>query len=313
VPAVRRAFTLIELLVVIAIVAVLIGLLLPAVQNVREAAARVRCQNDLKQIGLATHMLSDAAGRLPPLAVNDKNNPGPSHSDSLVTVRGPYYRSVGTTAFFWLLPYVEQEPLFRQANGNVNTLIDGRPAWAAVIPLFLCPSDPAGGDGRGVTTNENSDLWGAGNYGANYLVFGDPSAGRVDGKAVLPGSVPDGLSNTVLYAERYRACGSDGDLNGPNTFGSLWGDSNDGWRPAVCVNGYRQTPAAPEYAPCAVFQVRPHYLRGCDPWRAQTPHAGGMPVGLADGSVRIVSGNVSAATWAAACDPRDGTPLGGDW
>src|SRR5262245_29687407 len=112
----RRGFTLIELLVVIAIIAILIGLLLPAVQKVREAAARSQRSNNVKQMSLACHNYHDAVGTLPAWSMMTATTEGSAH--------------------FYLLPYVEQENLYRQANGvSFNVRTSG-------VKTFVCPTDP---------------------------------------------------------------------------------------------------------------------------------------------------------------------------
>src|SRR5438132_11206969 len=120
----RSAFTLIELLVVIAIIAILIALLVPAVQKVREAAARIQCENNLKQIGLAMHAFHDTNKGLPPGYVATAAYPGTS----------PGW---GWAAF--ILPYIEQAPLYRQIN--FSQPLQGQATIQNVIPLYLCPSD----------------------------------------------------------------------------------------------------------------------------------------------------------------------------
>ncbi len=302
----RRAFTLIELLVVIAIIAILIGLLLPAIQKVRETAALTVCSSQLKQIGIATHNLDSAYGVLPPLAV------AADSEGSAIAIAGPYKGAIGTTLFFWLLPYIEQDFLFNAANNNANTVVNGKTIYEWVIPLYLCPSDPSAstyGVGLGGTTWGGAQNWATSNYAGNYLVFGNPLVPSNEGACVLPTSVPDGLSNTVFYAERYRTCGSGGiaNVNSGSTLCNLWGDCNGTWHPSFCVNNTGQQPTVAGYNPCNMFQVFPDWINSCNPASAQSPHRNGINVCLGDGSVRLLTASLPTTTWQAACDPRDGS------
>ena len=145
-PAARPGFTLIELLVVIAIIAVLIGLLLPAVQKVREAASRAKCQNNLKQLGLAMHAYEGVYTKYPPSCVTNPNVNGSAYGVSY----GDDLR-VGPSGFGWgvfLLPYLEQDNLYRQFNLNLPCWAPENAAAARTkVAAFLCPSATGGSDG----------------------------------------------------------------------------------------------------------------------------------------------------------------------
>ncbi len=320
----RGGFTLIELLVVIAIIAVLIGLLLPAVQKVREAAARMYCSNNLKQIGLAVHNYEQTKGRLPGAWVDDRS-PYPSRDDA--------------TLWFFLLPFVEQGNLANQgsnANPTVagNGFIDESPYYtvgSVQVKTYVCTSDPSG-----FTDTRTSSLYpligGQGeystsNYAANAMVF-DPSNPKT-----LINSMTDGLSNCVMFAHRHRWCDASviwgGPGQGTNTNWALTPrQSYNYWNMAVFGTGtYRnlrptgRTPlnyngvvaANMDFTSGSLpFQISPA-AGYCNPQVTSSPHTGAMPVGLGDGSVRMVSSGVSVATWLAACIPDDGKTLGGDW
>jgi prepilin-type N-terminal cleavage/methylation domain-containing protein len=315
----HRGFTLIELLVVIAIIAILIGLLLPAVQKIREAANRMKCTNHLKQIGLAAHSYHDSQGHLPP-------------------VIGYYPPAGGTfgTYFFHLLPYVEQGDLFRTALGTVPFPAPGGPSLAFFpgnnnvyrqsVKTFLCPSDPSVGPDGAVTINGTS--FGASSYAANAMVMSEWPAPGPQGRTAFA-DIADGLSNTLLHAEKYARC-SDPTLAPPfRDGGTAWAYGGaaafpwlpppmtppcPGFGPGFAIRAFATIGAPDAVGEGSRFQVRPTpFLGNCDPTRASTAHPGGIQVGLADGSVRTLAPTMSGNTWWAAVTPRDGEVLGPDW
>ena len=289
-PRRKQAFTLIELLVVIAIIAILIGLLLPAVQKVREAAARMACSNNLKQISLAVHNHQSAYNNVP-AGYADQSAKG------------------GTgTCFYFLLPYIEQDAVFKlgqvppnntnqQPDAYWGNFADMRTPAANVIKTYLCPSDPTSG-------NPITDQWLGRWYAYNHDAFNnpaDPTYGH-DIQHKIPGSYPDGTSNTIGFAEKYaRDCLAD-----TRGQGTLWahGVWNPAWEPRFNSSAARGA--------ASKFQVQPTSAQ-CNATMPQTGHTAGTNVALMDGSVRFVSASINPTTWAVALTTNGGEPLPSDW
>jgi prepilin-type N-terminal cleavage/methylation domain-containing protein/prepilin-type processing-associated H-X9-DG protein len=317
----RRAFTLIELLVVIAIIAILIGLLLPAVQKVREAAARLTCANNLKQVGLAMHSYHGVYSCFPPGYIDSNTSPSSTPDNDM----GPGW---GWAAY--LLPYLEQEPLFRQIDfkqtvgAGVNAQVSQKG-----LSVFRCPSDPfqqavpvydsnfatpiatvahanyvacvgweesfyaAGGDPQpGPGDDSLSGLYGASGRGAFYR-----------NSNITIAHVTDGLSNTIFVGER------SGD-HAPVT----WTGAVPGGR---CPAWMADTPARPNSPPPGAAYDNADFgeafvLSHCnathlpnadfpiyDPDTFYSRHTSGANFLLGDGSVRFITGGVNPTTYQA--------------
>jgi prepilin-type N-terminal cleavage/methylation domain-containing protein/prepilin-type processing-associated H-X9-DG protein len=320
----RRGFTLIELLVVIAIIGILIGLLLPAVQKVREAAARIKCTNNLKQIGLALHNYHDANNRFPPGYVDGNTDPNSTPDNDV----GPGW---GWATF--LLPYVEQDNLFKQINlsqpvgAGVNAQVSLQP-----LTIYQCPSDPyqqafpvydssfsnpiatvAHGNYVGCNGWEECFNGAGGNPqpgpGADGLsgAFGQGGVGLFyRNSRTTFASVTDGLSNTIVVGERSGN-------HAPSTWtGAVPGGRCPAWMATIPPAPY-SPPPGPAYdnadfgealvlahgngthLPSADFPI-------FDPDTFYSMHTGqGANFLFGDGSVHFLTSGINPVTYQALC------------
>ncbi|HZZ82461.1 MAG TPA: DUF1559 domain-containing protein [Gemmataceae bacterium] len=324
----RKGFTLIELLVVIAIIAILIALLVPAVQKVREAAARTQCINNLKQQGLALHGFHDVKKRFPAAMIHSgryNNASATPYSGPEVSYAGQPYKVYNHTGFVALLPYLEQGPLFSKYDytqvasssspygiaigpdnqaTNPNRLIASTP-----IPVYTCPSDvnpaPQVSDTPFSTTNfyeryntcRSNYLFNTGastDYNGPYDTLSLASRGAFgnDGAASIP-RIKDGTSNTIAIGESRQ-------LHTSTAYGPYWGAGTH-----TAVHGY--TPDATfvpnyPYGNCSgSATMKCQYAWGFGSW-----HTSGTNFLFCDGTVRTVADGADFATMQALMTPEGG-------
>jgi prepilin-type N-terminal cleavage/methylation domain-containing protein len=316
----RSAFTLIELLVVIAIIATLMGLLLPAVQKVRESANRMKCQNNLKQIGLALHNYHNDHQMLPP--------------------SGTYPNAFSIHAL--LLPYIEQDNVYYTINFNVSVNDHSNDfARGTVVPTFLCPSDPyhanvpSGWAGNNYRVNEGTiPLNGYKDSDPHHVndLMPPPNGPFFINSVFTLADITDGTSHTAAFSEHKTGDFSnaittpDSDTYQPGTYPA---DADQAMQQCDAIDlgnlAYQgnSNVGAPwihsSHSITRYWHIMPPNGRSCmfPPQRiattANSGHVGGVNVLLMDGSLRFVPNAISLVTWRALGTRSGGEVLGEDY
>jgi prepilin-type N-terminal cleavage/methylation domain-containing protein len=315
----RPAFTLIELIVVIAIIAVIIGLLLPAVQRVREAANRSSCMNNLKQMGLALHMYHDTCGSFPPayVYVPPPPRPPPLPHQAHIAHRPPpsSFDKPNRPGWGWatlILPYIEQSPLYNQVNFFLPVDSSAfRNVRTQLLKVYTCPSDRETGTFMIQTMNNTNLAEAATNSYAACYGYGDTIATLPDqgngiffrNSRVRIADIKDGTSNTIAIGER----------------AALF--TQTPWAGVMTGGTSRTTPNAPVYvsisepAPTMVMaRTARHYLNGpySEPYDFFSPHTGVCLFVFADGHVRALHSTLELSVLQALSTRDGGEVLSGD-